>query len=345
MVGVVIVLNIGRIFVKKFILFLIIICLMAGLAIGGWMVHAINSTSSAGPLSETKIVLIQRGTGVSGIGDVLAREGVISSALVFKIVNKIEQDPRPLKAGEYEFTPHITMRDALELLREGKTYDRKVTFAEGVTSWQVNEILKTLADMKGEITEVPAEGTLLPQTYHYIKDIERTDILRQMKEAMDKTLEELWNARAEGLPLTTKEEALTLASIVEKETGVASERARIAGVFINRLKKGMPLQTDPTVIYAMTKGEVQTEGQGPIGRRLLTADLQLDSPYNTYLYPGLPPGPIANPGRASIEATLHPEAHDYIYFVADGTGGHVFARTLAEHNSNVANWRKIRKSQ
>ena len=138
---------------------------------------------------------------------------------------------------------------------------------------------------------------------------------------------------------------MVLASIVEKETGVASERKRVAGVFVNRLKKGMPLQSDPTVIYGITKGEVKNEGQGPIGRRLLTKDLETDSPYNTYLNPGLPPTPIANPGRESIEAVLHPETHDYIYFVADGTGGHVFARTLAEHNSNVARWRRIRRSQ
>jgi UPF0755 protein len=166
-----------------------------------------------------------------------------------------------------------------------------------------------------------------------------------MKEGMDKTVAELWPGRAPDLPVTTEAEAMVLASIVEKETGVASERKRVAGVFVNRLKKGMPLQSDPTVIYGMTKGEVKNEGQGPIGRRLLTKDLETNSPYNTYLNPGLPPTPIANPGRESIEAVLHPETHDYIYFVADGTGGHVFARTLAEHNSNVARWRRIRRSQ
>ena len=330
---------------KRFILLLLILVLAAGFAAGGWMVHAINSASSAGPLPEAKIVLIERGTGVSGIGELLERENVISSSFVFKVINKLQPDPRPLKAGEYEFTPAISMKDALEMMRAGNTYDRKVTFPEGVTSWQVVETLKAQADMAGELPEVPPEGTLLPDTYHYIKDEDRAGLLGKMKDAMDKALDEAWAARAEGLPLKTKEEALTLASIVEKETGVAAERAKIAGVFINRLNKGIPLQTDPTVIYAMTKGQVQTEGQGPIGRRLLTADLQYDSPYNTYLYPGLPPGPIANPGKAAIEAVLHPEEHDYIYFVADGTGGHVFARTLAEHNSNVANWRKIRKNQ
>lgn len=316
-----------------------------GIVAGGWLVLALQSVNKPGPLPATSIVLIERGKGVAAIGNILEQNQVISSALIFKIVNGIEKDPRPLKAGEYEFTAQISMREALEMMREGKTYDRKVTFPEGVTAWQIVESLKAQTDLTGEIADVPAEGTLLPQTYHYIKDTGRAELIAQMKAAMEKTLNELWEGRAEGLPFTTKEEALTLASIVEKETGVAAERAKIAGVFINRLRKGIPLQTDPTVIYAMTKGEIQTEGQGPIGRRLLTADLQYDSPYNTYLYPGLPPGPIANPGRASIEATLHPEEHDYIYFVADGTGGHVFARTLTEHNTNVANWRKIRKSQ
>lgn len=330
---------------KKTVLAFIGLAALIGLLCAGWIAYAIHGASSPGPLSETKIVLIERGKGVSGIGDILQNENVISSALVFKILNKVEPDPRPLKAGEYEFTASISMRDALEMMRAGKTYDRKVTFPEGVTAWQVVETLKALGDMSGELPEIPAEGSLLPNTYHYIKDQDRASIIGEMRAAMDKTLQDAWDARAQGLPLATKEEALILASIVEKETGVAAERARIAGVFVNRLKKSIPLQTDPTVIYAMTKGQIETDGQGPIGRRLLSADLKYDSPYNTYLYAGLPPGPISNPGKESIEAVLHPETHDYLYFVADGTGGHVFARTLAEHNSNVANWRKIRKSQ
>ncbi len=331
--------------VKKILFSAIAIIVLAAVLLTGWMVYAIRSTAAPGPLPETKIVLVERGTGVSGIGDLLAHENVISSSLIFKILNKIQPDTRPLKAGEYEFTPQISMRNALEMMRAGNTYDRKVTFPEGVTSWQIVETLKTLTDMSGDLSEIPPEGTLLPETYHYIKNEDRAGLIDKMKDAMDKALEESWATRAPDLPFKTREEALTLASIVEKETGVATERPKIAGVFINRLKKGIPLQTDPTVIYAMTKGQIETEGQGPIGRRLLTADLQYDSPYNTYLYPGLPPGPIANPGKAAIEAVMHPEVHDYLYFVADGTGGHVFARTLAEHNANVANWRKIRKSQ
>jgi len=330
---------------KKFLLIAILLVFAIG-AIGGiWMFNAINSAKEPGPLPQTIIVLIERGKGVSAIAETLESNKVINSALVMKIVIRLQNDPRPLKAGEYQFTANIPMNEALDMMREGKIYDRKVTFPEGITSWQVSEILKGQSDMSGELLEVPPEGTLLPETYHYINAEDRAGMIGKMKQAMDKTMEELWPGRANDLPFTTQAEALTLASIVEKETGVASERARIAGVFINRLRQNIPLQSDPTVIYAMTKGQVQSEGQGPIGRRLLTKDMEEDSPYNTYLYPGLPPGPIANPGRAAIEAVLHPEVHDYIYFVADGTGGHVFARTLGEHNSNVAKWRKIRQAR
>lgn len=330
---------------KKFLLFLFVVILAAAAGGAFWIYATVQSVGAPGPLDETKIVLIERGKGVAAIAQTLENENVIASALVFKILTKIDGDTRPLKAGEYEFMAGITMQDSLTMMREGRVYDRKVTFPEGVTSWQIVETLKKLEDMAGEVTDVPSEGSLLPDTYHYIKNDDRAALLGKMKEAMDKTVAELWPTRVADLPIENEAQALTLASIVEKETGVASERKRVAGVFINRLKKGMPLQTDPTVIYALTKGEIETEGQGPLGRRLLSKDLSFDSPYNTYLYPGLPPGPIANPGRASIEAVLNPEVHDYIYFVADGTGGHVFARTLAEHNRNVANWRKIRRAQ
>lgn len=330
---------------KKVFIFGLSIFLTLVMAGGIFVALALNSVTAPGPLAEDKLILIERGTGVSAIADQLAREGIISSSFLLKVKVKLDADPRPLKAGEYEFPASVSMADALEKIRAGEVYDRKVTFPEGVTSWQIVEILKKQEDLSGEITEIPEEGTLLPETYHYVKNEDRNAILGHMRAAMDKAVADLWPNRSEGLPITSKAEAMVLASIVEKETGVADERKKVAGVFINRLKRGMPMQSDPTVIYGMTKGEIQNEGQGPIGRRLLTKDLQRPNPYNTYTNPGLPPGPIANPGRASIEAVLHPEEHDYVYFVADGTGGHVFARTLSEHNSNVARWRKIRKAQ
>lgn len=299
----------------------------------------------AGPLKESKIVLIERGTGTARMAQILEDENVIASALIFKIHAALKKSEGTLKAGEYEFSPSMSLNDAMTMIREGRVYDRKITFAEGLTSHQIVEALRASDILTGEITDVPADGTLLPETYHFIKGDTRQAILDQMSAAMKKTLDELWAARSSDLPFDTIEEAVTLASIVEKETGVAHERGKVAGVFVNRLRRGMPLQSDPTVIYAMTQGVIETQGQGPIGRRLLTKDLNIDSPFNTYRYAGLPPAPIANPGRDAIAAVLNPEIHDFVYFVADGTGGHAFARTLAEHNSNVAKWRKIRRSQ
>ena len=228
------------------------------------------------------------------------------------------------------------------MLQEGDVFDRKITIVEGYTVQQIIKRLNARDDLTGKITKTPEEGTLLPNTYHFVKNEGRQDVIDRMASNMRVALDLAWQRKANNLPIKTKLEALTLASIVEKETAVAEERNRVAGVFINRLRKNMPLQTDPTVIYAITKGDIKEDGKGPLGRRILSKDLQYDSPYNTYKYSGLPPGPIANPGIDSIKATLNPEEHDYIFFVADGTGGHVFAKTLAEHNRNVAEWRKIR---
>lgn len=307
--------------------------------IGGWGVH---QYLSPGPLTEEKIVLIESGNGVSQIAQTLEKENIISNALLFKIAARFGAS---LKAGEYEFVPQTPMAEVIKKMQDGEVFDRKFTIPEGYTSWQIVNILKAREELTGEIKAIPAEGTLMPNTYHFVAGEDRNMILGHMKMATQKALDELWETRAEDLPVSTKEEALILASIIEKETGVPEERGAVAGVFVNRLKRGMPLQTDPTVIYAITKGKIKTDGKGPLGRRLLSKDLEIDDPYNTYKYPGLPPGPIANPGYDSIKAALNPETHDYIYFVADGTGGHVFAKTLTEHNNNVAKWRKIRRSQ
>lgn len=307
--------------------------------IGGWAVHHYLSPSN---LSEQKLVLIERGKGVSTIAEVLEQEGVITQPLLFKIAARLSDS---LKAGEYEFPAQVSMAEVMRMMVEGEVYDRKITIPEGLTSYQIVKLLNAREDLEGEVTELPKEGSLLPNTYHFVKGESVQDKIDQMQSAMTETIDELWEKRASNLPIKTKEEALILASIVEKETGVAGERKRVAGVFINRLRKGMALQTDPTVIYAITMGKMKDDGKGPLGRRLLRKDLQIDSPYNTYKYPGLPPGPIANPGRAAIKATLNPEEHEYIYFVADGTGGHAFGKTLAEHNRNVAKWRQFRRSQ
>lgn len=330
----------------KFVIwFVVIFNLALAATAGGAFFFAYNAWTGPGPYTETKDIIIAKGQGVSGIADQLSNEGVIRSSLIFKVAARLSGDSS-LKAGEYEFAPEMKMKDILAKIAKGDVVDRKVTVPEGRTSWQIVQMVNKADAMKGTIAETPKDGTLLPQTYAYTRDEDRAQMVKEMQDAMTKTIKELWPAREEGLPFKTPEEALTLASIVEKETGVGSERSRIAGVFLNRLKTGMPLQSDPTVIYAMTKGEVKDEGQGPLGRRLLRTDLEnTDSPYNTYKYPGLPPGPIANPGRAAIEAVLHPEHHDFLYFVANGSGGHIFASTLAEHEKNAADWRQIRKEQ
>lgn len=215
----------------------------------------------------------------------------------------------------------------------------RVTLAEGVTSWQVVDALKRAEFLTGEIAEVPPEGALSPDSYEVERGADRAALLAEMAARQVAVMDELWAQRAEGLPYDTPEEAMIMASIVEKETSVPEERRRVAAVFVNRMEQGMRLQTDPTVIYGITKGE------GVLGRGLRQSELRRETPWNTYVIDGLPPTPIANPGRLSIEAALNPEDSDYLYFVADGTGGHAFARTLAEHNENVARWREIERQQ
>ncbi|NDR56073.1 endolytic transglycosylase MltG [Aliiruegeria sabulilitoris] len=228
---------------------------------------------------------------------------------------------------------------SLGSLMERPSTSYRVTLAEGVTSWQVVESLKAAEFLSGEISEIPAEGYLAPDSYETTRGGNRAAILERMEAKQETILAELWQTRQAGLPLESPEEALTLASIVEKETGVAAERPLVASVFVNRLNQGMRLQTDPTVIYGIT------EGKGVLGRGLRQSELRGATPYNTYVIQGLPPTPIANPGRQAIAATLNPDTSDYLFFVADGTGGHAFAATLREHNVNVARWREIEAGQ
>lgn len=298
-----------------------------------------------GPLKAPSLLEIQPGSGLRGISAQLTEAGAIENPYIFIFGTRLLGAQGDLKAGEYEFTPGMSARDVMAHLKDGKTIARRFTIREGLTSFEIVNIIKTIEGLEGEIAALPKEGALLPETYDYKRGETREAVIARLQQAMTTTIDELWETRAANLPFSTKEEALTLASIVEKETGVAEERKRVAGVLINRLRRGIALQTDPTVIYALTGGKPKNEGKGPLGRRLLSKDLEYDSPYNTYKYPGLPPGPIANPGRASIEAVLHPEEHAFIYFVADGSGGHIFAATLEEHNKNVAEWRKIRKQK
>jgi UPF0755 protein len=320
---------------------LLVVALLLALAAGaagwyGWR-HLQAHMATPGPLAEERVVLLERGQGLAAIAGRLEREGVIADAFLFQLGARLFGRDRRLQAGEYGFAPGASPLEVLDLLESGRVYARRLTVQEGLTVAEVWELLRAAPFLDGELPDPPPEGSLLPETYHYVRGDGRAAVAERMRTAMARTLEELWAARDPDLPLASPEEAVILASIVEKETGVAAERGRVAGVFVNRLRRGMRLQSDPTVIYAVT------EGRGPLGRALTRADLDRDHPYNTYRSAGLPPGPIANPGRDSLAAALSPEAVEYLYFVADGTGGHAFARTLEQHNRNVRNWRRIQR--
>ncbi|HEX7008303.1 MAG TPA: endolytic transglycosylase MltG [Alphaproteobacteria bacterium] len=309
------------------------------LVIGGVVWWAERQYTKPGPLTEAKIVIIPKGAGLDDIAERLAAAGVIERPIVFRAVARLENKAHLLKAGEYEFPPGASQETVVRLLVEGKTVVHRLTVAEGLTTAEVLRLVAQAEALEGPVTLRPDEGALLPETYNYTRGDSRDVLIRRMTKAMTKTLDELWAKRAPNLPFRSKREALILASIVEKETGIAAERPRVAAVFINRLRRGMRLDSDPTVIYGLTHGE------GPLDRALLIKDLDGKTPYNTYQIDGLPPGPIANPGRAAIEATLNPAETDDLFFVADGSGGHVFAETLEQHNRNVARWRAVQRGR
>ena len=296
----------------------------------------IDRFDGPGPLQADTVMYIDPGTSMGDIARKLAAEGVIEDSLVFRLGVRLMRVSRELKAGEYLFPATVSMRGVVDILLSGKTVLRRLTLPEGVASAEAAALVDAAEGLAGNLTAVPPEGTLLPETYHYERGDQRNELVERMQEAMRDTLSELWDLRDQSIPLKTPEEALILASIVEKETGVPDERPIVASVFINRLRAGMRLQSDPTVVYGITSGAA------PLGRALTRTDLQTASDYNTYQINGLPPGPIANPGRAAIEAVLNPAQTEFLYFVASGDGGHAFAKTLDEHNNNVAKWRKLR---
>ena len=289
--------------------------------------------------------LVPEGTSMEGIVDIVTRGGASTcgTEVVFRIgvlSNGIlvrELDPATSRYVEVASYDPATEEVPAEYtnVRAQSDVRYRVAVAEGTTSWQVVEGLKAVDFLTGDVSEVPPEGLLAPDSYEVVVGADRAGLVGRMQSAQAAILAEAWANRADDLPVKTPEEALVLASIIEKETAVPEERSRVAAVFVNRLRQGMKLQTDPTVIYGVTKGK------GALGRGLRQSELRASTPYNTYVIAGLPPAPIANPGRASIEAALNPDGSDYVFFVADGTGGHAFAVTLDEHNANVAAWRKI----
>ncbi|HML92159.1 endolytic transglycosylase MltG [Methyloceanibacter sp.] len=293
-----------------------------------------------GPLQVSTVFAVPKGASSRSIVNRLTDEGIISDrriflASIFYFMHL--KGEGSLKAGEYQFDKHATMREVLNTLVDGKTVQFKVTFPEGWTSQQIVTRLEANAELDGTVTEVPPEGSLLPDTYRFGTKDSKDDVLQRMTAAQEKFLAKVWEERDPDIMVKTPEEAVILASIVEKETGIAEERPRIASVFNNRLRKGMRLQSDPTIIYGIFGGS------GMRDHPITKDELKQQTPYNTYQIDGLPPTPIGNPGRAAIEAVLKPAKTDDLYFVADGTGGHIFSSTLAEHNKNVAEWRKIER--
>lgn len=305
------------------------------LAGGGLVLFGYMKFNEAGPLEAERVFEIRRGEGMGAVASRLERDGLISSADLFRIGARYRGMSERIKYGEFMIPARASMSGILDIVVEGRTITYRVTVPEGWTSWQVARLLNGADNLSGSVDERPPEGSVAPNTYTYSKNEDRGAVLGRMMRAQSAILQEAWNGRAEGLPLGSPEEALILASIVEKETGINSERDIVASVFINRLSRGMKLDTDPTVIYGLTGGEE------PLGRGLRRSELRKETPYNTYLIKGLPPTPIANPGRAAIEAVLNPADTEFLFFVADGTGGHAFAKTLSEHNRNVRKWRKI----
>lgn len=288
-----------------------------------------------GPLKETTTIVIPYGTSTYEIGEKLHKNGVVYDASLFTLAARLIV-ANLLKAGEYQFTPHQSISNIVFMMHDGKSVIHMFTVAEGLTSGEIVHLLRNSPALTGDITDIPLEGTLLPETYRYSFGDTRGSMILRMQKSMQELVHELWVTHDPSLPLKSPQDAVIMASVIEKETGKSSERARIAGVFYNRLHINMRLQSDPTVIYAIT------QAKGSMDHELDHNDLSFQSPINTYASDGLPSQPICNPGRAALEAALHPEANDYLYFVADGTGGHAFSRDLNEHNLNVAKLRNQR---
>jgi UPF0755 protein len=311
------------------------IALLVVLAAGA-SYYLVDQYRAQGPLAAAKTIHFPRKQGFVAVVLHLHKEDVIRDPYTFGFMAVVLNKYRRFKAGEYEFSPGMSAQEVVDLLESGRVMQHKVTLPEGLTVREALALIEKHPVLEGEISGDIKEGSLLPETYLFMRGDKRQDIVKRMQADMKKTIDQLWPNRAANLPISTPEQAIVLASIVEKETGVAHERPLVASVFVNRLRKSMRLQSDPTTVY----GIEQKLGK-PMERALTYDDLESVTPYNTYVIDGLPPAPIANPGKASIAAVLNPPQSDYLYFVATGTGGHRFAKSLDEHNNNVRLYRAV----
>jgi UPF0755 protein len=312
------------------------LCLLLLLAAGGAFFGKAQYEAE-GPLDADQAFTIERGMNARAVAKELEGLGIIRSADIFTVAAYITRDFRRIKAGEYLAPAGASMATLMDIIVQGKEYTFRLTIPEGWTSQMAIERINAASALGGNPVEVPAEGTLLPDTYTFRRGFDRQELIDKMAKAQSDLIAELWPKRAADLPIQTPEEAIILASIVEKETSVPAERPQVAAVFINRLRLGMRLQSDPTVIYGIVGGK------GKLDRPISKADLRQETPYNTYRIKALPPGPIANPGPDSIAAVLNPAVTEDLYFVADGSGGHAFSKTLDDHNANVKEWRELQK--
>ncbi len=320
----------------------IVVCLCflllgAGLLFGA-KYYLETQFTAPGPFPDDAVFSVPKGAGVSSIAAKLEREGLIERADMFKLMTRLEGDETGLKAGEFAIPPSASLRDIYKTLKDGKAILYPFTAPEGLTSAQILRAMSTVETLVDDMPEVPAEGTLLPETYLTPRGMTRSALIRNMQTAQTEFLDAAWENRADNLPISTKQEALILASVVEKETGVMGERDLVAGVFTNRLNRGMRLESDPTIIYGINQGE-------KLGRGIRRSEINRKTDWNTYQMNGLPKTPICNPGKESILAVLNPGQTDALFFVADGTGGHVFSSTYAQHNAHVKKWRKIERQR
>jgi UPF0755 protein len=318
---------------------IISLVVLVGIAAGALLVLGDERFEAPGPLSESRVVIIPHGSGIRDIADVLQHEGVIDQPWVFIGGVLVLKAREGLKAGEYRFQAHASLHDVVDTIVDGKVVEHQISTPEGMTSEQVVAHLMDDDFLAGNIAEIPREGSLLPDTYNFTRGVTREQMIQRMQQAQQRLVKDIWDHRASDLPIKTPDQLVILASLIEKETGKPDERTRVAAVFVNRLKQKMRLQSDPTIIYGLVGGK------GTLGRPIMKSEIDQPTPYNTYQIDGLPPGPICNPGRASLEAAANPARTREIYFVADGTGGHVFADTYEQHQKNVARLRSIETGQ